>query len=73
MTRTQIINHYKRMISLRYEQIIEHIESKGYYTIGITRKDIAKTLTRFIENTYSLKCSIAHNGYGNTDIIVKRL
>ena len=61
------------MINLRYEQIIEHIENKGYYTIGITRKDIAKTLAQFIENTYSLKCSIVHSGYGDTDIIVKRL
>lgn len=69
---TQKIEFYKRMVSLRYKQIKEDIEQQGYAIFGITRKDFAKEIIKFIEANYNLKCEAVHNGYGSTDIIIKR-
>lgn len=67
------LEHEKRMFSLRYKQIIDDIEQQGYAIFGITRKDFAKKLIKFIEANYNLKCEVKHNGYGRTDIIIKCL
>lgn len=59
------------MIVLREKEILEDIKRQGYYIFGVTRKDIAKPLARFIEALYGFKCEIKHRGYGSTDIIIK--